>query len=216
MDDPFNPRSQNQAMANDLWHAEMARKSQDTIRVLNPLSVKVYGKDFNLPAIPRKEYSPSFASNGDYFITWEQGRFRVPFGGTNDIQRYIADKYTREMTTFIINYYGRVTGEKILERVGKERPEILLDKYLENNAVWDKVPRTDDEQLLLEIYPQIQLGLVHRHGMDRPDDEQGAPAADLKTSHEKALEALEDRIVVDEYPEASKKEVEREVVLNEN
>lgn len=199
--DPFaeqTPQQIQQTANAERWHAEMKRRSDDLLRVSNPFTVNIAGKPFNLTLAMRPDLSPDFSSNGDYFVSWEQGRHRIPFNGTSDVVRYIADKFTREMAVHIINAYVKVEGEKLLARAGKEKPDILLDKYLENQSVWMKLPRTDDEKLLTEIYPQLQLGIVHKFGMDAPTDRRDATDADFRTPQERAMASMGDRFVIDE------------------
>lgn len=214
--DPFAVQSTEQAKqvaAADAWHREQARRANDTIRVANPSVITINGKPFKYP-------------HGDYFVTWEQGRHRVPIDGTLDIVRYIATTYCREMFVEIVNFYGETVGQTLLERSGREKPEILLDKYLENKAVWDKVPKTDDERLMGEIWPQLWLGVVKEFGKDTPQDiDPRAGEVDFRSPEERVLQNLENKRVGDsetiEVPEIeevlppvelkSKKELIKEV-----
>ena len=190
-DDPFatpTPEQNKQALIGEQWKVEMQRRSQDTIRVANPRIIIIKGQEFEYP-------------HGDYFVQWEQGRHRVPIDGTLDTVRYIATTYCREMFVNIINYYGEIKGQELLNRVGKEKPDVLLDKYLENKSVWDKMPRTDDKALMEEIWQQLWIGVVHKFGLDSPEStDPRAGEVDFKTSEEKILENLGDRPVIDTPP----------------
>lgn len=188
------PTSQDQQNARiaDAWHREQARKAHDMIRITNPLRVTVKGQEFDFPADVRKEMDPNFAPNGDFYVLWEGLRYRVPLNGNLEIDRYIAQKYCRDMCTAVINYYGKKSGEELLKREGNNRPEILTDKYFENEAVWNRVPRTDDQKLMAEIWPQLWVGLVRENGLDNFDSTTG-PETDFRTPEEKLMEQLSNR-----------------------
>lgn len=159
-------------MAQELWHAEQERKSHDIIRIGNP-------------------------TDKDFFIQWGHPPkfFKVPAQGTLDVDRYLAEAYWRDMTVQMINEMGQKLGEELLERVGKQKPDVLLDEYLKQKEVWDKVPRTNDEKLLLELTPKLWLGLIRKHGLDIPQSDSKYADVDLRTTQEKVLGDFENKVV---------------------
>jgi len=186
----------------DMWHFEQERRSHDLIRIANP-------------------------TDKDFTIIWGHPpkHFRVPANGTTDVDRYLAEAYWRDMTVQMINEMGDKFGEELLARVGREKPDVLLDKYLENKTVWDKVPHTNDEKLLRELTPKLWLGLVKKYGMDIPMQDPQYIDTDMRTQQEKILGAMEDKMV-DEAPEApiiestpplyvSKKDLAEEVLVDD-
>lgn len=166
------PQSQQAKTSEYAWHKEQERMSFDIIRIANPPVFTIKGKNFNYP-------------HGDYYIIWDNYKHKVPINGTLDIQRYLARKYRKDMAVDLINYYGEIEGNKLRERIVKEQPNVAVDKYMENKSVWDKIPRTDDETLLAEIYPQLWLGEVKLFGLDDLPVNPAAAAVDFRTFEER-------------------------------
>lgn len=172
-DDPFavqTPDEQRNSQLEYRWHQDQRRRSQDTIRVSNP-------------------------TNADFYVEWENLKHRVPTNGTVDFPRYLAQKYVRDMTVQIINQLGEQEGQEMIKKAAKNNPEILHDKYLENKAVWDKVPRTDNPQLMAKYYDELWVGLVHEFGLDDVP-QAGVPINDFRSEEEKLFQKIGDKRVL--------------------
>jgi len=153
----------------DLFHRELARRSQDTIRVFNPES-------------------------DDYVVDWDGYKHRIPSKGSADVPRYIAEKYCRDMTTLIINKMGDAQGAEMLKvRQDKGMPE-FGDKYVENREIWDKVPKTNDDKLIKDLYPKLWIGLVNEFGVDYVD-QKAETHVDDRNQEEKMLQELANKRV---------------------
>lgn len=161
----------------EAWHNEQARRSQDIIRISNP-------------------------TNEDYYIEWGHPPkfFKVPANGTLDVDRYLAEAYLRDMTVKLINDDVNKMGEQLLQRLGNQKPDILLSKFLENEEVWKRLPHTDNEQLRREKAKLLWVGLVRKHGLDLPPATSQYPDMDLRSIDEKILGDLEEVEIVDTQP----------------
>lgn len=130
---------------------EMERKSLDTLRIFNPTD-KVFRYMFN-----------------GFWNT-------VDSQGTKDVPRYLAAHYLKKITERIIGDMATAKGNEMLDKKkGTSNPE-YLDKYVENQEVWLKVPRTDDPELAKEIRDQVILGIVEEYGMELPDPSEAEQA----------------------------------------
>src|SRR5258708_11201531 len=75
-----------------------------------------------------------------------------------------------KISKYIIGQMGMEKGEKMLkERQDKGMVE-FLNKYDENKAVWDSVPKTNNKELLQDLASKILLGIVEEFGKGEEPD----------------------------------------------
>jgi hypothetical protein len=186
MDDDLKVQAKNQ----DALHREMKRKALDTIRIYNPLEQ-------------------------DKTIIWDGFPHVVKAHQETSFPRYLAEKATYEIVVDLINNY---TTEKIEEELKKRAKAGLktFDNYEKNVEVIDRLPRTDNEELLRKYYPLVWLGVEAEYGMDY-GGEVPDKTYDNRTVQERILEELErQRTAVPPAPAKEstpeiKKELEKEV-----
>ena len=129
-----------------LIHREMARKSQDVHRVLNP-------------------------TNEDYKLVWDGYVDTVPAGKTLDVETFKVDKYLREMTDLILserqqkavdeeNKRRRDRGEKEMEKWTGEAQHVLEGKFALEKGVGNLEAR-------MKVYKQLYVGLVKEYGIEK-------------------------------------------------
>lgn len=151
---------------------EMYRVSQDDCMVFNP-------------------------TDEDFIIEWEEWKIPVPnqnkdigWGkGKREVKRYLADWYCRHMKNLLINKMGEKEAIEMLQKRANEGKETYTDKYVENNEIWNKVPRTNDPKLMGQIYPTLFLGVVREFGNEYNTGDE-MPAYDDRTPEEKVMEQL--------------------------
>lgn len=100
------------AQDQSLFHRELARRSQDIYRVMNP----------------RKQ---------DYKIVWDGYIEIVPAGGTADLPTYKMEKYLREMTDLIL----REAQDNAVKQENEERAQQgkkSMDKYEGENSRYSR------------------------------------------------------------------------------
>lgn len=179
MDDDLKAQAKNQ----DAIHREMRRRSLDTIKIYNPLDRDKAVMWDGFPHVARAHQETSFP-------------------------RYLAEKATQEIVIDLINNY---TTEKVDEEIKKRAKAGMktLDNYEKNIEIIDRLPRTDNEELLKKYYPLVWLGLETEYGMDYggeiPDK-----SPDNKTVQERILAELDKKYQAppEEIP---KKALEEEV-----
>jgi len=131
---------------NDAWHAEQRRKSQDLIRVYNP-------------------------TEEDYILIWDTERFIIPSkdhnkgwgNGMRVMQRYLAQKYTKEMVDKILTErQDKQLAERIikLNTQGNEYPTYNANMQMQGL-------RTDSPSLREPLEDSIWLGIEEEFGVDR-------------------------------------------------
>lgn len=170
----------------DAFLREMERKSLDIFMVYNP-------------------------TDKDYFLEWDKRYHRIPardkdmgFGpGKMELERYLTEKYAREMKNYLINEMAKKQGEDLIAKRKAEGKPDFLDKFEENKEVWDKVYKTNNPKLIEEVYGDVVLGLVREYGLDRPEDLPGE-VMDTKTPEERIMENMKKQykpeVPVDEKP----------------
>lgn len=191
--------------AQEATKREMYRVSQDDCMIFNP-------------------------TDEDFYIEWEGFRHLVPnqnsdigWGkGKREVKRYLADWYCRHMKDKLINEMGDKQAQEMLTKRAKEGKESYTDKYIENNEIWAKVPRTNDPKLMAQIYPTLFLGTVREFGFDDASNPE-INQFDDRTEEEKVMEQLKKmRYTADvavgpveapvvEEPKVSKKQLEKEM-----
>lgn len=132
----------------DSWHREQRRKSQDLIRVKNP-------------------------TLQDYVLIWDTEKFLVPnmnkdmgWGkGMRVMQRYLAEKYAREMKDKLIL---SVQDEKLLEIKDKLAKSGATEISFNANSQLTSVQgiRSDSPELSERYYEMLWLGIEEEFGMD--------------------------------------------------
>ncbi|SRR5258706_3625912 len=123
----------------EAWHNEQERKSKDLVRVYNP-------------------------TNKDFRVNWDGNIFVIPAKSEKTLIYYVATKYVRDMKDQLINEQNEKELARLLaERVSKGQLE--LTPY-ERQTLIDKMPHTDNEKLVGEIYSTLWLGIEEEFGLD--------------------------------------------------
>lgn len=169
-----------------LLKRELLRKSLDKIMVYNP-------------------------TDTDYVVEWDGFKHIVPnknkdtgWGkGKRALERYLAEKYVREMKNKLITEKADSEYQKLLaDHTKKGTPDALFVAQTAIERRFDL--RTDNAAAIKDWYAILWLGVVEKYGLD--DLPEGEIAGiDLKTSEEKALEGLENLYVTDS-PEGNEHE----------
>jgi hypothetical protein len=129
------------------WHKEQRRRSQDLIRVANP-------------------------TEKDFILIWEDQKFVIPnkesdkgWGkGMRVMQRYLAQKYTKEIVDRII----MEKADKELEnRKTKLQERGDVDPTYNANIQLQYAARTDDPKTREPIEDMIWLGIEEEFGVDQ-------------------------------------------------
>lgn len=178
----------------EAWHNEQKRKQYDIIRIKNPSTITVKGIDYELPA-------------EDFYIEYDTNQYqRIPANSIRDIPRFRADRYVEHMKDKIINYVNQKLHDDFLaERDRKGLPR-FVDKATENRETYETqdYPKTNDPEVIAEIFNQIWLGLVNKAGNDLPPDmAQRSPELNVKPISQQILDKLRNKTVAPEdisYP----------------
>jgi hypothetical protein len=166
-------RAQQREADMELVRREMGRKSRDLIRVFNPLKQP-------------------------FRFKWDSYPQVVPAEGYKDIERYLAQHYLKKISQHLIGLQAREKGEELMKLRQKQFGKTFLDKYEENKEVWDRVPRTNDPQLIEAIAEQVIIGLVEEYGMEDIEDFE-KPIEKRETPYDTAFKLM-DRRVIDGEP----------------
>jgi hypothetical protein len=127
----------------EAWHKEQFRKSHDLVRVYNP-------------------------TDKDFKINWDGNIHVVPAKSEKTLIYYVAVKYCRDMKDQLINQRNdEALTKEIASRFSKGFPEWTpYDKQ----TYLDKLPKTDNEKLVSDIYNQLWLGVEEEFGLDATDE----------------------------------------------
>jgi len=134
------------SLQGEAWHKEQRRRSQDLIRVANP-------------------------TEKDYVLVWEDQKFIIPskdndkgWGkGMRVMQRYLAQKYTKELTDKIIMEKG---DKELEERKNKLRDRGDVDPTYNANIQLQYAGRTDDSKTREPIEDTLWMGIEEEFGVD--------------------------------------------------
>jgi hypothetical protein len=165
----------------EAFKRELYRKSMDRIRVFNP-------------------------TESDFVVLWGTEKYKYVFPNKNKdtgwgkgqrvIERYIAEKYARDMKDFIINRMADNDLKSTIERMEKAGVDNYLWKANESFAQSGKY-KTDNPVLIKEIYEQVWLGVEEEFGMDttEPTDDGQAPTGDTRTVEEQVLSTMNKKYI---------------------
>lgn len=131
--------------AMEMTRREMQRKSLDIMRLYNPL-------DHN------------------FIYKYDGYNHFVPAKTSKDEPRYLARHYFKKIAEYMIGLQQLKSGTELLKLREKQFGKSFLDKYEENQEVWNKVPRLDDPELLKQINSTVILGLVEEYGRELPEE----------------------------------------------
>lgn len=126
---------------------ELARSSQDIIRVYNPLDTDFR---FLYDGFPNTIKSKSY----------------------KDMERFKARLYIKKITQYIIGEMQQNIGDSLIQKRRKRGLDEILDKYQENVQIWNNTPRLDNSDLLKQIIGEVVVGLVEEYGKEEPLPEQ--------------------------------------------
>lgn len=169
-------QQQRRANQNQQRLREMERKSKDIIRIYNPLDQRF------------KWFFDGFPHT-------------IEPKSTKDVERYLARLYFDKMSQYIIGQMGLSQGTDMLaDRAKKGLPD-FLDKYEENRAIWDKVPKLNDPVLLKKLADELIVGLVEEYGLDiEAEPEKPLSKADMRTLQEQVFDSMDKKIATDMPP----------------
>jgi hypothetical protein len=159
-------------------HLEMERISLDWVMIQNPTDEDFYIEWYNVKGTPWKYLVPAKGKD-------------IGYGeGKREVQRYLAVWYCKHMAEKIINEKGQKMWEKMMqERQEKGQPS--LNEFEQQKAIWEKTPRTNSDQELANLYPNLFLGVTREFGMDYQPD-QPYQVQD-KSVQEAVMEKLKDK-----------------------
>lgn len=184
-----------QVLLEEAWHAEQLRKQYDIIRVSNPTAITIKSIVYPLPQV-------------DFYVKYDVGKFqKIPYNSTMDIPRFRAIRYVEHKKDEIVNFIAKkMHDEFIAERDRKGLPR-FVDKATENKETYEtqSYPKTDDPELINEVFNQLWVGLVNRAASDTPPDQPNQGPIDLSTTAQKAIDNLESKVVPEDQrpPEAT-------------
>ena len=158
--------------AEEARHRELYRKSRDIIRVYNPLTI-------------------------DFRYMYDRLWFTVKKQSTKDIERFHAEFYLKAVTDYIIGQMAITKGEAMIKDREKLGLQPFLNKYDENQAVWNNVQKTDDKSLRDEIGNQVIIGLVSEYGAEEAPEDQVLPVYSDVPDETKLLDKYTERRVSD-------------------
>lgn len=148
-----------EGLAGDTLLREMARRAHDKLAVFNPRDI-------------------------DYFVIWDSYPHKVyskngnSVGfpkGTTVMERYLAEKYVREMKDILIH-------EKAKKEVD-ERNEALSNKGMpkmtpQEQELFEGSWKTTRPELVEEMYKMLNLGVVEEFGIDNVPLRETTPQTD--------------------------------------
>jgi hypothetical protein len=159
-------------------HLEMERISLDWCMIQNPTDEDFYIEWYNTKGTPWRYLVP--AQHKD-----------IGYGeGKREVQRYLAVWYCKHMAEKIINE----KGQKMWEQMMKERQEKgqeSLNEFQQQKAIWEKVPKTNSDQELANLYPNLFLGVTREFGTEYQPDQ--PYLAQDKSVQESVMEKLKDK-----------------------
>lgn len=154
---------------------ELYRKSMDRIRVYNP-------------------------TDKDYTIVWgtEKYKFVVPnknkdtgWGkGQLVIERYLAEKYARDMKNLLIHKMADDALDAMTKKLEAAGVDNFLWKANESFTQSGKY-KTDNPELIKQIYEEIWLGVEEEYGLDTVEDDDSGYRSDLRPVEEQILSTLD-------------------------
>ncbi len=176
------------------WHQEMKRQEYDVVRIKNPRIVTVQGKLYDLPAFKTISFTP------DVWIMYDVGQYqKVPYGAVIDVPRARARLFATHRKDEIVNFVTqKMHDEFIDQRRLKGFPE-YTDKAIENKETYESAayPKTNDPQIISEIFDQLILGITVRATQDTPPPEidPHSGEVDLKPADAKGFDQIASRMV---------------------
>lgn len=154
---------------------ELYRKSMDRIRVYNPTD-----KDFTI--VWGTEKYKFVVPNRNKDSGWGKGQAVL--------ERYLAEKYARDMKNLLIHKMA----DDALAETTKKLEAAGVDSYLwkanESFAQSGKY-KTDNPDLIKQIYNEIWLGVEEEYGLDTIEDADQGYASDLRPVEEQILSTLD-------------------------
>lgn len=124
----------------EAYKRELYRRSLDKIRVANPTSE-------------------------DYVVDWDGFKHRIKANSEETVDRYIAEKYVREMKDKLINEMQDSHVKSLKEKMeGQGKADVVWNANEE--ARRSNKFRTDDPELIKEFYGKLWLGVVEKYGQD--------------------------------------------------
>jgi len=159
----------------EAWHAEMRRRANDVIRVLNP-------------------------TDKDFYVKWETQMHRFPANSTKDVPRYVATAYCRDMKVAIIESENKKRHDDFLAERRTKGFADYKSKYEENQETYmtPEYPRTDDYKKSVDIYDKLWIGVVYEFGKDDIERTNSrAGEVDITPDEVKILQGLNNRKVSD-------------------
>lgn len=160
----------------EAYKRELVRRSMDRIRVYNPTDkdfVILWGTEKYKYVVPNK--------NKD--MGWGKG-MRV-------LERYLAEKYRRDIKDYMINKMADDELEATKERLEKAGVDNSLWKANTTLEMSGKY-KTDNPKLVKECFDKVWLGIEEEFGMDTTEEEDNAKPQDNTLTVEQQIGATMD------------------------
>lgn len=186
LDTAFGNQAPPRTPVAEAWHQEQGRKQYDIIRVANPTHGTVKGKEYTFPL-------------EDFFVQYDVQQYqKIPANSQRDIPRFRAERYVEHMKDKWVNFVAqKMHDDYLADRDAKGLPR-YTDKATENKETYETepYPKTNDPQLIAEIYNQLWIGLVNKAGSDTPPDVgPRAGEVDQTPVARKVLDSLSNKII---------------------
>ena len=174
MDDLLVDQDDPKAQAKQRTLKEMARRSQDRIRVYNPLA---------------EDYTIRFDGIG--FVIPNRNKDMGHGNGMAVVFRYVAENYRTQMIDFILT--SKMDEAVRLENETRQSKGMLpMTKFVGGEELqFSQTMRTDNEEARRKLIPIIWLGLAERYGVETRSESLSGRAKDDRPMDEILTEQLE-------------------------
>ena len=172
MEEETSPQNIRQSEA---FKRELYRKSMDRIRVYNPTDkdhVIVWGTEKYKFIVPNKNKDTG----------WGKGQAVI--------ERYLAEKYARDMKNYLIHKMADDTVKAMADKMEKMGVDSSLWKANETFAQSGKY-KTDNPELIKQIYSEIWLGVEEEYGLNTVEDDDNSFTSDLRPVEEQILSTMD-------------------------
>ncbi len=182
----FNQVDVNKVLFDEAWHREQHRREFDIIRIFSPRQATVKGVLYELPS-------------QDLYIMYDINQYqKVPFGATMDVPRPRAMWFVKHRKDEILNFVNQKMHDEFIENRRKKGFPDYADKSVENKETYESAayPKTNDPQVVAELYNQLWLGLVIKAASDTPPaQDPRSGEVNLKPVDTQAFDDLQNKVV---------------------
>lgn len=185
----MDPEQKQKARNIENLQRELRRRSLDVLAIFNPLTTP-------------------------FQTIWEGFIHSVSPQTESLFPRYIAEKWMREFSIYMINEDERIAVAKENEIRKKKGFAALND----GNGTEERSDfarglglTTDNEELVMKYYKMVYRGVSKEHGLDMPDP-QAPKKADKSPLHEKLLKQLDTEMGIGETPVADDLDEKEDII----